>query len=77
MPRKKTARIRVLSAADYPAPFRATIQDMEFTVVHELIHLEFSGVTRDEQSRSAQSRTEEEDAVNRMTETLLRLDRGN
>jgi hypothetical protein len=74
---KKTARIRVLSASEYHAPLRATLQDMELTVVHELIHLEFSGVTRNEESRSAESRTAEEDAVNRMAETMLRLDRGN
>jgi hypothetical protein len=74
---KKTARIRVLRASDYQAPFRATLRDMEFTVVHELIHLEFSGVTRNEESRSAESRTAEEEAVNRMAETLLRLDRQN
>lgn len=73
----KTARIRVLSASDYHTPFQATLEDMEFTVVHELIHLEFSGVTRNEESRSAESRTAEEEAVNRMAETLLSLDRQN
>jgi hypothetical protein len=74
---KKTARIRVLSASDYHAPFRATEQDMEFTVVHELIHLVFQGVTRNEESRSTESRTAEEEAVNHMAETMLRLDRQN
>ena len=72
---KKTARIRVLSASDYHAPLHATLDDMEFTVVHELIHLVFSGVTRNEESRSAESRTAEEEAVNHMAESLLRLDR--
>src|SRR5580692_1493883 len=36
---KKTAVIRVLDASDYRTPFLATLNDLEFTVVHELIHL--------------------------------------
>jgi len=72
---KKTARIRVLDASEYHRPFHATLDDMEFTVVHELIHLELSSVTRHEESRSAESRSAEEDAVNRMAESLLQLDR--
>src|SRR5579872_619543 len=32
---KKTATIRVLDPADYRMPFRAMLDDMEFTVVHE------------------------------------------
>jgi hypothetical protein len=46
------------------------LQDMEFTVVHELIHLELSSLPR-----SDASRREEEYAVNRITEALLKLDR--
>ena len=38
---KKTAVIRVLDPADYKLPYREMLQDMEFTVVHELIHLEW------------------------------------
>jgi hypothetical protein len=72
---KGTARIRVLSASDYHRPFQATLEDMEFTVVHELIHLELSPLTRNEESRSAESRSAEEDAVNRMADSLLQLDR--
>jgi hypothetical protein len=74
---KKTARIRVLDASEYHRPFQSTLNDMEFTVVHELIHLEFSPVTRNEESRSAESRTAEEEAVNRMADSLLQLDRKN
>lgn len=37
---KKTATIHVLDPADYTLPFEAMLKDMEFTVVHELIHLE-------------------------------------
>src|SRR5205814_3856949 len=39
---KKTAIIRVLDMADYRMPFREMLDDMEFTVVHELVHLEFA-----------------------------------
>jgi hypothetical protein len=72
---KKTARIRVLDTSAYHRPFLATLNDMEFTVVHELIHLELSPVTRSEQSRSAESFSAEEDAVNRTADALLHLDR--
>jgi len=37
---KKTAMIRVLDASDYQMSFGATLKDMEFTIVHELVHLE-------------------------------------
>ncbi|MFN7935537.1 MAG: hypothetical protein U0R19_19560 [Bryobacteraceae bacterium] len=66
----KKATIRVLDAADYQRPYDATIQDMEFTVVHELLHLVLSSLPRSEASRS-----DEEFAVNRMTDALLNLDR--
>ena len=64
------ATIRVLDAADYQRPYDATIQDMEFTLVHELLHLVLSSLPRSEASRS-----DEEFAVNRMTDALLNLDR--
>jgi hypothetical protein len=67
---KRTAVIRVLDPADYKTPFRTTLKDMEFTVVHELIHLEFASLPRSEESRS-----EEEHAVNHVAEALLKLDR--
>lgn len=67
---KKTAVIRVLDASDYKIPFRETLDDMEFTVVHELIHLELSSLPR-----SDASRREEEHAVNQITDALLKLDR--
>jgi hypothetical protein len=67
---KRTARIRVLHAADYHRPIQPMLEDMEFTIVHELIHLQLSSLPRSEASR-----TDEEHAVNRMTEALLELDR--
>jgi len=71
---KKTAVIRVLDASDYQTPFSAALKDMEFTVVHELTHLELSSLTRNFKSRSEESFSEEEQAVNRMSDALLELD---
>jgi hypothetical protein len=71
---KKTAVIRVLDPADYKLPFQEMLQDLEFTVVHELIHLELSPVLSPLQRNDA-NRREEEHAVNHMAEALLKLDR--
>jgi len=67
---KKSAIIRVLDASDYQLSCRDMLDDMEFTVVHELIHLELSSLPR-----SDASRRDEEYAVNQITDALLRLDR--
>ena len=72
---KKTAVIRVLDPADYKIPFNEVLKDIEFTVVHELIHLEMSPVLAD-LNRTDANRMEEEYAVNHMTDALLKLDRG-
>lgn len=72
---KKTAVIRVLDPADYHLPYREMLQDMEFTVVHELIHLELAPTLSDLQ-RSEANRREEEHSVNHMADALLKLDRG-
>jgi hypothetical protein len=69
---RKTAVIRVLDASDYQMPFEATMKDMEFTVVHELIHLELASLPRSEASRS-----EEEYAINHLAGALLQLDSKN
>jgi hypothetical protein len=71
---KKTAVIHVLDPADYKMPFRDMLNDMEFTVVHELIHLELSPVLSP-LSRSDANRRDEEHAVNQMADALLKLDR--
>jgi hypothetical protein len=71
---KKTAIIHVLDPADYTLPFEAMLQDMEFTVVHELIHLELSPVLAPLQ-RTDENRRDEEHAVNHMAQALLDLDR--
>jgi hypothetical protein len=66
----KRATISVLSPADYKMSFPDALKDMEFTIVHELVHLQLSSLPRNEASRSAEER-----AVNTLTEALLNLDR--
>lgn len=66
----KTAVIRVLQASEYQLPCPGMLADMEFTVVHELIHLELSSLPR-----SQASRRDEEHAVNRLTDALLANER--
>jgi hypothetical protein len=70
----KTAVIQVLDPADYHLPQNEMLQDMEFTIVHELIHLNFGPVLSDFR-RSEANRREEEQAVNHMADALLKLDR--
>ena len=72
---KKTAVIKVLDPADYNLPLAAMLKDVEFTVVHELIHLEMVPILSDLQRTDA-NRLEEEHAVNHMADALLKLDRG-
>jgi hypothetical protein len=67
---KKSAVIRVLDPLDYKLPFHDMLNDMEFTVVHELIHLELSSLPR-----SDASRRDEEHAVNQIADALLKLER--
>jgi len=67
---KKSAVIKVQDASDYRLPFGEMLNDMELTIVHELVHLELSSLPRNEASRSS-----EEHAVNRIAEALLGLDR--
>jgi hypothetical protein len=66
----KTARIKMLDASEYQTEFSVTLKDMEFTVVHELIHLELAFLPRTDTSRR-----DEEHAVDNMAAALLRLDR--
>lgn len=67
---KKTALIRVLSPSDYQFSCSDALKDIEFTIVHELIHLELASLPHSEASRR-----EEEHAVNQITQALLELDR--
>lgn len=67
---KKEAVIRVLDPADYQMAHDAMLQDMEFTVVHELIHLELSPLLSTV-TRSEASRRDEEHTVNSIADAIL------
>ena len=67
---KKSALILMLDACDYELPLPQMLDDTEFTIVHELDHLELASLPRSEASRGS-----EEHAVNRIAEALLKLDR--
>jgi len=73
-PDTRTAGIQVLDPADYHLPQAEMLRDMEFTVVHELIHLSFGRVLSNVR-RSEANRREEEKAINDMADALLTLDR--
>lgn len=66
----RQATIAVLSSYDYHLPFDAMLDDMEFTVVHELVHLQLAVLPRSDASRRA-----EEHAVNELAGALLKLAR--
>lgn len=66
----KKATIGVLSPYDYTLPTPEMLEDMEVTVVHELVHLELATLPRGDATRG-----EEEHAVNRITAALLTLSR--
>ena len=68
--KKKSATISVLDPSEYRTPVREMLDDMEFTIVHELVHLQLASLPRSDASRSS-----EENAVNRIAEALLDLDR--
>jgi hypothetical protein len=67
---QKSATIFVLSPEDYTLPYRAMLDDMEVTVVHELVHLELASLPRSDASRRV-----EEHAVNEIAAALLNLSR--
>jgi hypothetical protein len=69
---KKSAVVRVLSPSDYKMPCSAALDDIEMTVLHELVHLTLSPL------RSATTnRVEEEHTVNQIADALLKLEREN
>lgn len=64
---KKTASMAVMHVADYSMSCAEMLADMEFTIVHELVHLELASLPKSEASRSS-----EEFAVNRIADALLK-----
>jgi hypothetical protein len=66
----KSAVVHVLAVSDYKMACPAALEDMELTVVHELVHLTLSPMRT-----SATNRSDEEHAVNQIADALLKLER--
>lgn len=66
-----TATIKVLNPVDYDLPSADIPEDIEYTIVHELIHLQLSVLPRDLGKKDI-----EESVVNKLAEALMTLDRG-
>ena len=67
----KTATIRVMDPRDYELPTSEIPADMEYTVVHELVHLQLAMLPKPPGSKEA-----EELAVNRIGAALFALEKG-
>jgi hypothetical protein len=65
----KSASILVLDPSDYRMPFNAMLDDMETTIIHELVHLKLTSLPHSEASRGS-----EEQAVNGISEALFALE---
>jgi len=66
------ATIGVLSSYGYSLPLSEMLNDMELTVVHELVHLQLSSLPRSEATRR-----NEEHAVDQISRALLNLSKAN
>ncbi len=67
----RTASIKVLNPLDYEIPAQDVAEDMEYTVLHELVHLQLSVLPRDLNRKDV-----EEQVVNKMADALMQLERG-
>ena len=65
----KSAAILVLDPSEYRMPFNAMLDDMELTIIHELVHLKLTSLPHSEASRGS-----EEQAVNGISEALFTLE---
>ena len=68
----KSAVIWVLDPSEYRLPISEMLDDMELTIVHELVHLDLASLPRGQASRGS-----EEHAVNSIARAMLDLDRKN
>jgi hypothetical protein len=66
----RTALIRVLDPVDYDLPPARIAQDMELTIVHELVHLHLSVLPRDPTRKSV-----EEQVVDKIASALFNLEK--
>jgi|SRR5579871_718405 len=67
----KTALIHVLNPVDYDLPPSQIPQDIEYTIVHELIHLQLSVLPHDPNGKNLEERV-----VNKISEALFQLEKG-
>lgn len=67
----RTAVVKVLNPLDYDLPSAEIPTDIEYTIVHELIHLQLSVLPHD-----GSSKVVEEKVVNRISEALFQLEKG-
>ena len=58
-----------MDPADYTMDFQPMLNDMELTLVHELVHLSLASLPRSEASRR-----NEEDVVSRLADALFSLE---
>jgi hypothetical protein len=65
----RSASILVLDPSDYRMPQNAMLDDMEMTIIHELVHLKLTSLPHSEASRGS-----EEQAVNGISEALFALE---
>ncbi len=65
----KSAAILVLDPSDYRMPFNAMLDEVEMTIIHELVHLKLTSLPHSEASRGS-----EEQAVNGLSEALFALE---
>ncbi len=65
----RSASILVLDPFDYRMPQNAMLDDMELTIIHELVHLKLTSLPHSEASRGS-----EEQAVNGISEALFALE---
>lgn len=66
-----SAVIKVLNPLDYDMPAADVPEDMEYTVVHELVHLQLAVLPRDLNKKDI-----EEQVVNKISDALMSLDIG-
>jgi hypothetical protein len=66
-----TAVIKVLNPLDYNLSPAEIAEDIEYTVVHELVHLQLSVLPRDINKKDV-----EETVVNKLADALMQFERG-
>lgn len=67
----RSAIVKVLNPLDYELPASEIPTDIEYTILHELIHLQLSVLPHDGSSKMT-----EEKVVNRISEALFQLEKG-